>query len=78
MKQICAIIKQKNLATYWGFIFNTDIQSFVEHFMTQIHFGSHDYFLEFKDSRPKGVYTNVEVFPEYYEDGSVKNITFKL
>lgn len=78
MKKIVAIIKNQYLDTYWGFIFNTEIQSFVEDFMVSIHRGANDYFLAFEEDKPEGVYTDVEVLPEYNEDGSVYKLTFKL
>ncbi len=60
-KNIAAILKRKKLKTYWGFKFDTNIQSHVENFMLESHYGTDQYFLSHVDEAPEGVYTEVQV-----------------
>ena len=71
MKKIVAVYKKKKLKTNWGFIFNTDIQMYVEGFMQKIHVGVDEYILWFEEEKPNGVYTEVSVKPIYDVDGSL-------
>lgn len=63
MKKIVAVYKNKHLKTNWGFIFDTNVQSFVERFMNKIHIGVNDYWLCFDEDKPEGIYTEVKVIP---------------
>lgn len=63
MKKIVAVYKKKKLKTNWGFIFDTDVQMFVERFMDKIHVSANDYWLCFDEDKPEGIYTNVKVIP---------------
>lgn len=76
MKQIVAVYKKKNLKTYWGFVFDTNIQMLVEQFMLKIHVSSSDYILWYADEKPKGVYTDVKVIPIYDENHNLINAEF--
>jgi hypothetical protein len=60
-KNIVAVLKKKYLKTYWGFVFDTDIQMHVERFMDKIHVNATDYILWFEDEAPEGIYTPVKV-----------------
>jgi hypothetical protein len=64
MDKIVAIYKKKKFKTNWGFIFDTNVQSYVELFMNKIHVGSNEYYLCFEPAKPVGVYTNVSVETE--------------
>lgn len=46
---ICAVVKKAELV----FVFDTNVQSFVEDFMIDIGYGNRDYFLCFKDTLNK-------------------------
>ena len=60
-KIITATLFKKNLKTYWGFNFNTSIRCFVEQAMQSMNYGSGDYFLNYSDEAPEGIYTDVEI-----------------
>jgi hypothetical protein len=77
-KKIVAILRKKYLRTHWGFVFNTEIQSFVEQFMLDIHVTATDYWLSYEHDAPEGVYTDVNVNAKYNEDGSVKKVSFRI
>jgi hypothetical protein len=77
-KYISAIFKHKKLKTYWGFNFNTDIQSYVENFMLSIHVSSSDYWLSYTDEAPEGVYTDVKVKAVFGTENQLVNIKFSL
>jgi hypothetical protein len=61
MRKIVAVYKKKKLKVFWGVIFDTDVQSYVEQFMQKMHISSHNYVLYFYDEMPSGVYTEVSV-----------------
>jgi len=76
MKRIVAILKKKTLKANWGFIFDTDIQMYVESFMLKIHVGSNDYTLSFEDDAPQGVYTEVKTLPIENGEGELIDVKF--
>lgn len=71
MEKIVVVYKKKKFKIYWGFVFDTDVQMFVERFMNKIHVSTKDYWLCFDKDKPKGVYTNVKVFPIKNSEGRV-------
>lgn len=76
MRKIAAVYKKKNLKTNRGFVFDTDIQMYVERFMQKIHVGDNEYILWFDDEKPKGVYTEVCIKPIYDENNSLIDCEF--
>jgi hypothetical protein len=77
MKKIVAIYEKKVLDSYWGFKFNTEIQSHVEHFMNKIHVGSNDYFLCFEDEIPnKAIITEITVQEFFDENKNLIDVIF--
>lgn len=71
MKKIVAVYKKKKLKTNWGFVFDTDVQMFVERFMDKIHISTNDYWLCFDEDKPEGIYTDVKVIPIENSEGRV-------
>jgi hypothetical protein len=65
MKNIAAVYKKKHLKTNWGFIFDTDVQDYVERFMQKIHVSDDDYVLWLEHEKPEGIYTKIKVLPVY-------------
>lgn len=63
--------------TDYGFIFNTNVQGYVEHFMLRIHIGSNDYTLWFQNEAPKSIiYTYIQVIPIFDANGTLNNIEY--
>lgn len=78
MKKIVAVYKKKKLKINWGFIFDTNIQMYVERFMQKIHIGDNEYILWFEDEKPKGVYTEVSVKPIYDTDNKLIDVKYNF
>ena len=78
MKKIAVVYNKKKFKTYWGFVFNTDIQMYVENFMQKIHVGSNEYILYFDEHKPQGVYTEVNVKPIFDTDNKLIDIEFNI
>jgi len=77
-KKIAAVLKKKYLKTYWGFVFDTDIQQHVEHFMSKIHVRSNDYILWYEDEAPKGIYSPVKCEEIRDESGMLIDVIFEI
>jgi len=77
-KNIVAVLKKKYLKTYWGFVFDTDIQMYVERFMQKIHVSDSDYILWFEDEAPAGIYTAVKVEEVRDDSGNLIDAKFNL
>jgi hypothetical protein len=77
-KNIVAVLEKKHLKTYWGFVFDTDIQQHVERFMDKIHKGGNDYILWFEDEAPEGIYTPVKVEEVLDDSGKLIDAKFNL
>ncbi len=78
MEKIVAVLKKKYKGTSVGFVFDTDVQMYVEMFMLKMHFGSRDYVLYFDNDKPHGIYTHVTVVPLFYETGNLSDVEFKV
>ena len=77
-KNIVAVLKKKHLKTYWGFVFDTDIQQHVEGFMDKIHIGCKDYILWFEDEAPEGIYSPVKCEEIRDESGKLIDVMFEI
>jgi hypothetical protein len=77
-KNIVAVLEKKFLKTYWGFVFDTDIQQHVERFMDKIHIGCDDYILWLEDRAPDGIYTPVKVEEVLDDSGKCIDANFNL
>jgi len=78
METIVAIlVNHQKTKTPCGYVFDCNIQSYIENFMLANHYGSHDYVLSFFKDKPKnGTWTKVKVREILNTEGDLKKVKY--
>lgn len=77
MEEIVAVLNNGSWSGR-GFIFSTDNEEHVKHFMFLMHYQERDYYLTWRGDKPDGSYTFIEVEDIKNSNGEVINAIYKI